>query len=162
MRHRLYKYFSDRKWANAFLDGEILFRSLSYFRDYEDKNVRGDEKEGTAVYRPKEGLVITNHTQGTTFTLSDHALSQPRIRKSSCFAQADRYPTKWRDSKPLPASRFSTSEIYVADRIGLALLHSFADSAFRYVLPRERRRQPALGLARFDRNIETRKLCLAG
>lgn len=55
MRHSLYKYFSDRKWADAFLDGEILFRSLSYFRDYEDKNVRGDEKEGTAVYRPKEG-----------------------------------------------------------------------------------------------------------
>jgi len=39
-RGRLYKYFSERKWAEAFLDGSMLFRSLSYFRDLEDKNVR--------------------------------------------------------------------------------------------------------------------------
>ncbi len=73
MRHSLYKYFSDRKWADAFLDGEMLFRSLSYFRDYEDKNIRGDQMEGTAVFRPEGGLLITNHTRGTTFTLPDHA-----------------------------------------------------------------------------------------
>lgn len=73
MRHSLYKYFSDLKWANAFLDGEILFRSLSYFRDYEDKNVRGDQNEGVAVFRPQRGLIVTNQTQGTTFTLPDHA-----------------------------------------------------------------------------------------
>jgi hypothetical protein len=70
MRHSLYKYFSDLKWANAFLDGEILFRSLSYFRDYEDQNIRGDQKEGIAVFRPQTGLIVTNQTQGTTFTPS--------------------------------------------------------------------------------------------
>jgi len=39
--------------------GEVLFRALSYFRDYEDAQVRGDEFEGTKLYRPKGGLEIT-------------------------------------------------------------------------------------------------------
>ena len=34
------QYFSECQWAERFLDGEILFRSLSYFRDYEDSEVR--------------------------------------------------------------------------------------------------------------------------
>lgn len=69
MRHSLYKYYSERKWADAFLDGELLFRSLSYFRDFEDKNVRQDQNEGTAIFRPEGGLIVNNLTQGTTFTL---------------------------------------------------------------------------------------------
>jgi hypothetical protein len=73
MRHSLFKYFTDRKWAEAFLNGEVLFRSLSYFRDYEDKNVRGDHKEGVSVFRPGGGLIVTNHTQGRTFTMTDSA-----------------------------------------------------------------------------------------
>ena len=73
MRRSLYKYFTKRKWAEAFIDGEILFRSLSFFRDYEDRDVRGDQKEGTSVFRPEGGLVITNYTQGTTFTMQHSA-----------------------------------------------------------------------------------------
>lgn len=73
MRHSLHKYYSDRKWAEAFLDGRILFRSLSYFRDYEDKDIRGDKNEGTTIFRPDGGLTINNLTQGTTFTLPSHA-----------------------------------------------------------------------------------------
>jgi hypothetical protein len=73
MRHSLYKYYSTQKWAEAFLDGEILFRSLSYFRDHEDKNVRGDQSEGTAVFRPASGLVGYNHTQGKPFFLPRYA-----------------------------------------------------------------------------------------
>lgn len=53
MRHSLYKYFDNRKWAEAFLNGEILFRSLSYFRDCEDKVARGDPNEGTSIFRPR-------------------------------------------------------------------------------------------------------------
>jgi hypothetical protein len=53
--------------------GEILFRSLSYFRDLEDENVREDPNEGTAVFRPETGLVVNNLTQGTTLTLPGHA-----------------------------------------------------------------------------------------
>jgi hypothetical protein len=72
-RRSLYKYFSERKWAEAFLRGEVLFRSLSYFRDYEDRNVREDRNEGTAIFRPEGGLVVNNITQGTTITLPGHA-----------------------------------------------------------------------------------------
>ena len=73
MRHSLYKYFTERKWAEAFLDGEILFRSLAYFRDYEDENVRKDKGEGNSIYKPAEGLLVTNQTQGKTLTLPGYA-----------------------------------------------------------------------------------------
>lgn len=73
MRHSLYKYFSEHKWAEKLLDGEVLFRSLAYFRDQEDENVRGDQNEGKAIFRPKGGLIINNHTQGNTFSLFHHA-----------------------------------------------------------------------------------------
>ena len=73
-RRRLYKYFSERKWAEAFLDGSILFRSLSYFRDLEDQNVREDDKEGVSIFRPEGGLIMHNKTQGTTLTLPGHGL----------------------------------------------------------------------------------------
>ena len=57
-RRNLYKYFSERKWAEAFINGEVLFRSLSYFRDYEDNSVREDHNEGTSIYRPEGGLIV--------------------------------------------------------------------------------------------------------
>jgi hypothetical protein len=68
MKRSLYKYFSEQKYAEAFLDGQLLFRSLAYFRDHEDA-IRGDEYEGTSTFRPVGGLVVQNHTQGTTSTL---------------------------------------------------------------------------------------------
>jgi hypothetical protein len=75
VHHRsLYKYFTEKKWADAFLNGEVLFRSLAYFRDYEDNNIREDQNEGLSIYRPDGGLIINNLTQGTTFTLAGHAL----------------------------------------------------------------------------------------
>lgn len=53
---RLFRYLSPR-YAEAFVNnGEMLFRALSYFRDYEDDGVRADEYEGTLVHLPKEGL----------------------------------------------------------------------------------------------------------
>jgi hypothetical protein len=64
----LYKYFSEPKYAEAFLNGQMLFRSLAYFRDNEDP-VRGDEYEGTSKFRPDGGLVVIKQTQETTFTL---------------------------------------------------------------------------------------------
>jgi hypothetical protein len=63
MRHSLYKYYSTRKWADAFVDGKLRFNSLAYFRDFEDAQVRGDKNEGKMIFRPEDGLVITNHTQ---------------------------------------------------------------------------------------------------
>lgn len=54
-RH-LYKYFSKMEYAESFCEGHLLFRSLAYFRDYEDNNVREGEREGASVYRPNDGL----------------------------------------------------------------------------------------------------------
>ncbi len=54
----LYKYLPSQ-YVPAFIQqGAILFRPLSYYRDYED-SIRGDEYEGTRVHRPNEGLEIT-------------------------------------------------------------------------------------------------------
>ena len=58
MRRSLYKYFSEQKYAEAFLDGQMLFRSLAYFRDTEDA-VRGDEYEGTSKFLPDSGLAVS-------------------------------------------------------------------------------------------------------
>jgi len=69
MRRSLYKYYSQVKYAEALLNGEVFFQSLGYFRNYEDGNTRGDELEGTSVYKPAEGLQITNQTQGTSFVM---------------------------------------------------------------------------------------------
>jgi hypothetical protein len=64
MRNSLYKYFDDRRWAEAFLDGAIRFQSLAYYRDYEDAEVRRDVNEGNAIFQPVGGLEIHNQTQG--------------------------------------------------------------------------------------------------
>jgi hypothetical protein len=72
-RRHLYKYFSEIEWAERFLYGDVLFRSLAYFRDYEDAEVRGDKNEGTSIYRPSGGLTITNKTKGVSFTIPNSA-----------------------------------------------------------------------------------------
>jgi hypothetical protein len=53
----LFRYFSSEEYARAFMeDGAVLFRALSYFRDYEDAGVRADPYEGTLAHRPDDGL----------------------------------------------------------------------------------------------------------
>jgi hypothetical protein len=73
MPRHLYRYFSDPKHADDFADGLLLFKTLAYYRDYEDNGVRGDKNEGTSIYRPSGGLVVNNQTKGTTFTLDGSA-----------------------------------------------------------------------------------------
>jgi hypothetical protein len=71
MRRHLYKYFTERKWAEAFLaEGSMHFSSLGYFRDYEDAQTRGDRNEGTAILRPVGGLRVTNRTRGGNYVVS--------------------------------------------------------------------------------------------
>jgi hypothetical protein len=82
MHHSLFKYYDQHEWAEEFVRGQMLFRSLSYFRDYEDA-VRGDEYEGTSKFLPDGGLQIHNHTQGTRFTLP-HAF-ESTVRSSEIF-----------------------------------------------------------------------------
>lgn len=59
MQDSLYKYLPDQYVESFVGEGALLFRSLSYFRDYEDGQVRGDEFEGTKLYRPTTGLEVT-------------------------------------------------------------------------------------------------------
>jgi hypothetical protein len=64
---QLYKYLSSI-YLDIFLDeGLFLFRSLSYFQDCEDDQVRGDKYEGTLKHSRKEGLLINNLTTNKTF-----------------------------------------------------------------------------------------------
>jgi hypothetical protein len=69
MRRSLYKYFDDIKWVEAFIGGAIRFKTLAYYRDYEDAGVRRDVNEGNAIYQPAEGLELHNQTQGTRMVL---------------------------------------------------------------------------------------------
>lgn len=60
----LFKYLPS-KFLDAFVgQGEILFRSLSYFRNYEEIKVRGDRHEGRRLYQPPQGLEITKVDTG--------------------------------------------------------------------------------------------------
>jgi hypothetical protein len=70
-RHSLYKYYSEKKWAEALLDGDLRFHSLAYYRVYEDAEILGDYNEGTMLYLQAECLVVNNQTQRETFTLSE-------------------------------------------------------------------------------------------
>lgn len=74
----LVRYFS-KQYANAFVQrGEVLFRSLSYFRDYEDQGVRADMHEGTLVHRPTDGLRITKVETGESIELPHKLESSAR------------------------------------------------------------------------------------
>lgn len=55
----LYKYLPEQFVGPLLREGAVLFRTLSYFRDHEDAQVRGDEFEGTKLYRPTNGLEVT-------------------------------------------------------------------------------------------------------
>jgi hypothetical protein len=85
MRGRsLYKYFTERKWAEAFLSGGILCRSLAYFRDYEDNEVRGDRNEGNAIYHPQPGLLVNNLSKRRDVNLLGWAF-ESTVRQEEIF-----------------------------------------------------------------------------
>lgn len=55
---RLFKYMPSQ-YVDQFVDqGRILFRSLTYFRDYARDGVRGDIFEGRHIDRPKSGATL--------------------------------------------------------------------------------------------------------
>ncbi len=70
MKHSRYRYFDDVKWAEQFLTGELLFRSLSHYHRIEDGEVRGDSNEGSVSLKPAGGLVM-HHERLGTLTLPD-------------------------------------------------------------------------------------------
>jgi hypothetical protein len=65
----LFKYLPS-KYLEAFIErGELLFRSLSYFRNYEQLQVRGDRHEGKRLFSPPQGLEITKTETGEKLLL---------------------------------------------------------------------------------------------
>lgn len=61
---RLYKYLPSKYLGTVFQRGELLFRNLTYFKQYEcDK--RGDPLDGHHRDNPDNDITITNLTKGT-------------------------------------------------------------------------------------------------
>jgi hypothetical protein len=65
----LFRYFSKEHASDFVQKGTVLFRSLSYFRDYEDIGVRADEHEGTLVHQTQDGIAINKLTSGESLSL---------------------------------------------------------------------------------------------
>lgn len=63
MRNSVYRYFSDIKWANSFVEGNIRFGSLSYYKSLED-SARRDENEGSSLFGHEGGLLVNNISTG--------------------------------------------------------------------------------------------------
>lgn len=69
MKQSLFRYISS-EYAESFVEkGEMLFRALSYYRDYDDDGVRADDLEGTRVHLPSDGLKITKVNTGEIISL---------------------------------------------------------------------------------------------
>ena len=67
----LFKYLPS-KYLDALVGrGELLFRSLSYFRNYEELKVRGDRYEGKRLFNPNQGLEITKTETGEKLLLPE-------------------------------------------------------------------------------------------
>ena len=156
-RHSLFKYYNERRWADEFLDGKLLFRSLSYFRDVEDKNVREDQNEGNAVFRPEGGLVINNETRGTTLTLPGYAF-ESRVKQHENLCILHEQVTYRRASKKVWRSYlhrdYGSGSILLQNRSGNAARSEVSppsgetprpDWATGRILPRGRRWQPTVG-----------------
>lgn len=97
MRHSLYKYYDKQQWASAFLDGNLHFRSLSYFRDYEDEQVRGDKNEGKMIFSPEGGLVLNNQTQGFTSTIPWSLTATVRLEEIFVFCLSRSFTQELRE-----------------------------------------------------------------
>ncbi len=70
MEQSLFRYIPEEYVESFIKRGEILFRPLSYYRDFEDKNVRRDEYEGTKIHLPIDGLKITKVDTGEEIPLA--------------------------------------------------------------------------------------------
>lgn len=67
---KAFKYFTEETHAIKLIEkGELLFRPLSYYRELEDGEVRGDIKDGQLIYSPSEGLDLTK-IDGTKLLLN--------------------------------------------------------------------------------------------
>jgi hypothetical protein len=63
---RLFKYLPSQFVDGMTRKGRVLFRNLTYFRQYEDGDTRGDYLEGRHVDRPGSGVQLRNMSTGRT------------------------------------------------------------------------------------------------
>ena len=81
----LFKYLPS-KYVEAFVGrGELLFRSLSYFRNYEELQVRGDRHEGRRLFSPAHGLEVTKTETGEKLLLPSAFESSVKDREIFVF-----------------------------------------------------------------------------
>ena len=66
------------------MDGDVRFKSLSYYHQIEDGAVRGDRNEGSIYTQPNTGLVMHNHTQGYTRVIPGGVL-RSSVRSDEIF-----------------------------------------------------------------------------
>jgi len=64
MKRSLFRYIAPEHADTLVRKGEVLFRALSYYRDYEKDGVRSDEFEGTRAHLPLDGLKLTKIETG--------------------------------------------------------------------------------------------------
>jgi hypothetical protein len=57
---------ASARWGEAFMHGDLRFKSLSYYQQIEDGAIRGDTNEGSVSMQPEAGLIIHNQTQRCT------------------------------------------------------------------------------------------------
>ncbi|TQK07006.1 hypothetical protein [Herbaspirillum sp. SJZ107] len=74
----IYKY-TPEKYVDGFIRrGEILFRTLAYYKDYEEQQVRGDRYEGTRLHQKAGGLPLTMVESGQTHIFNGSLESNAR------------------------------------------------------------------------------------
>lgn len=81
----LFKYFSEEKYALAFLEhGEVFMQTLAHFRAYDDENVRGDRNDGVLRYQPEDGLQL-NMINGETRQLPPGSSFVSSVRQEDIY-----------------------------------------------------------------------------
>ena len=110
---KLYKYLPLQYAERMLCRGELLFRSLSYFRDLEKDGVRQDDNEGILSHRPADGLELTKVGTGEIIKLPHRFEAEAKVNQIfvACFS------TEF--SKDLAAEFGADACVEVADSIKL-------------------------------------------
>ena len=110
---KLYKYLTAHYAERMLCRGEVLFRSLSYFRNLEKDGVRQDDNEGILSHRPALGLEITKVESGEVITLPHRFEAEAKVDQifAACFS------TEF--SKDLAAEFDANACVEIADSIKL-------------------------------------------